>query len=552
MGFLSRRRDFKDSGRLKEIITILSERGFPDLIRKAKLTPHVKARLSHQQETTPRLVKETLEALGPTFVKLGQLLSSRSDLIPKRYCDEFKTLQDGVSPLPFAVIKGVVESELQQPLQSLFKRFEEKPLAVALISQVHKAVLKDGSIVVVKVRRPGVDQVMRRDIEIMEYLAKRLDPHIKEVTATRIIEEFTLYTKRELDFTFELRTLKKFHTHFAESDEVIIPKVAYSTERLLIREFLKGTQLSDLAALKRAKYHLRELANIAFRAFFDQVFQLGIFPADPHPGNLLAMRHQGKEIIAFLNFGIVGFLDEELQNDVFQLLDNLVRRDVKGIVEVMLKSGRKRPGLKALEQELNRLMIEWHDSTLQEPISVLFYNVLTTCIAQGLVIPTNLLLVAKAFVTMERTASLLDPNFNALAVLKPALKSLHRHPPWQKEELPHTMHPTRDLHNVKVSVAHDVLFNQMREDSLELRLDSDDLDSDEFRQWKRLRDMEMSRKNLTLISAAFFLGSCLMAALAPDLLFLSRPLWHLGFALFLVTLLMLLFLTMNHNYVIRE
>ncbi len=556
MGLLSLRRDIKDLARLREIVTILVKQGFHQLVSKARLTRHAKVseRLKPgHMETTPQRVRETLEKLGPTFVKLGQILSLRPDLIPHRYCEEFKKLQDDVEPLSYPVVKGVVETELKHPLRFLFDKFHHEPVAAASVSQVHKAKLHDGRLVAVKVQRPGVREVMERDIDIMEYLAKRLDKHLRGVSALEIVKEFKEYTERELDFTFERRTLKKFHKHFEDHDKIIIPDAYddHCTGKVLTMEFIKGVRVSDKVALKRAKYDLPKLGNIGFEATFDQVFNLGIFHADPHPGNLLALRREGRQCLAFLDFGIVGFVDEEMRLRFLQLLDYLVKRDVRGVTWTLLKIGRRRAGLeiKDFEESVAETVLDWHGSTLRdEKMSALVYRLLTSCMAQGLEMPANVILVAKAFVTMEGAAAWLNPDFNPVESIGPAVKRLGKLSFGRTKE--EVLRATRDLHDFasKLPMAADTLLDKIEEGKLALRVDRD-----EFKRAEQDYDLETSKRSLALTSGAFFIGSAVLAALAAELEFVGIPLWQLGFGLFIVTLLMFIHVSIKtHKYMQRQ
>jgi ubiquinone biosynthesis protein len=553
MRLLSLRRDIKDLNRLREIVTILVKQGFHGVLAKAKLVKHAKVaeRLkSDEQKTTPKRVRETLEALGPTFVKLGQILSLRPDLIPQAYCDEFAHLQDEVRPLTFPIVQGVIEAELGCPLKSAFKHVDHTPLAAASVAQVHKAVLKDGRNVVIKVQRPGVHAVMLKDIDIMEYLAEKIDKHVPEISIVEIVKEFKNYTKNELDFGCELRTLKKFKAFFADNDEVLIPEPfpQYSTKKILVMEHIKGVSLRDKKALSKAHFHLKTLAGIGFRSLFDMVFKFGLFHADPHPGNVLAVRRDGKEVLALLDFGIVGVLDKQTQDKVWVLFNALVSQDTRTITRVFLElgTGSSKLDAKALEHEIGRLVMLWHGSTIEEEhMSTLLHQIINACIKNGLALPADFVLMAKAFITIEGLALWLHPEFNPVEALQPALAELRSMElDKRKAELVRTVQGIGSFAN-KLPLAADALLDRIEEGKVELSLDQK-----EFRRWEREKDLETSRQTLALTCAAFFIGSSVIAALAPELLFLNFPLWQVGFTLFIVTLLMFGYVTIKtHKYV---
>lgn len=556
MGLLALRRDIRDLDRLGEIITILASQGFHDLVEKAKLGHHAKLNGKPRSvTTTPALVRETLERLGPTFVKLGQVLSLRPDLIPPAYCDEFKKLQDGVAPISFPVVKGIVESELRRPLTKVFKSFSKEPLASASIAQVHRATLLDGQQVAVKVQRPGIRDVMARDIDIMAYVAVRIDRHVAAIRAVDIVEEFKAYTERELDLRFEMRNIKRFRDFFADDEEVRIAAIheELCSQNLLVMEFMRGTPVSDRAALIAEGFDLKGLASIGMRTLLRQVFEFGIFHADPHPGNLLAVRVGKRQCLALLDFGIVGFMDERLQECVLDLVEALIRRDVRTVARTLVRMGASdaRIDRKGLEQSLMAMVMDWSGTTLREQrMSTLISRVISVAIEKRVRIPADVVLAAKAFVTIEGTGSWLDPDFNISEQAAPVLSRLRAKRFGPKRLSQEIMGDVRELRNVtrELPYAAETLIETIENGRLGLALDKA-----EFRRLERDYDAQMSRRILATVAAAFFVGSALIAALAPQLLFLSLPLYQLGFVLFIVTLLMLGYVTVKtHKYLEEE
>ncbi len=550
-------RDIKDIERLREIATILVRQGFRHVLRRAKLAHHARlpAHLAQDQETTPKRVRETLELLGPTFVKLGQVLSLRPDLVPRGYCEEFKKLQDDVAPLTFPVVKGVIESELRQPLAAVFRRVEQRPLAAASIAQVHKATLKDGAAVVVKVQRPGIRGMMARDIDLMAYIAARIDRKYPTLHAAEIVAEFKRYTGNELDLTYELRNIRRFRDAFKDDPDIVIPepREGLSTRNVLVMGELRGTRISDREALKREGYDLKKLARTGMGAMFKQIFSYGFFHGDPHPGNLLAMRRAKRQVVGILDFGIVGFIDDDTRMRFLELLDALFRKDVRGVVHVLLRLGTRLPSCDPdeLEQALSPIILEYHDASLQEErISLLVYKLISTRLTHSLRLPPSVVLVAKALVTMEGAASWLDPDLNLTREAAPLLKDYLRKryaPARLKDE---ALRDAREIHDLArdLPVAADTVMAKIREGKVVLALDGQ-----EFRRAERDYDLESSKRTLALVDAGFFLGACLLAALAADLAFLGFPLYELGFLLFLVTLALLVHVSIKtHKYVERH
>ncbi len=557
MGLFSLRREIKDAARFREIVTILVKQGFHQAMARAELKRfvHPHAHLAKECEITPERVRETLELLGPTFVKLGQILSLRPDLVPHEYCEEFKLLQDHLPPLSYPVIKGVIESELRAPLAKLFKSFDHEPLAAASVAQVHAAVLHDGRRVVVKVQRPGVRDVMAADIDLMSYIVARLDRHHAALRFPEIVAEFKSYAEKELDFSHERRNLHRFRDAFKDDPLVVIPEPfdSLSTSRLLVMERIEGTPLSDKEALRRHGFSLSGLARIGLRCIVAQVFTHGFFHGDPHPGNLVAVKRGGREALAFLDFGIVGFIDEETRTRFLELFDALFRKDIRGVGHLLLRIGTRQPGcdLEALERVLSPFILEYHDTTLgEERLSSLIYRLIQLSSLNGIPLPANVVLTAKAFVTMEGSASWLDPELNLTRELAPFITEYfaRRYAPARLKaeafrDLRELHHLTRDL-----PVAAETLMAKIAEGKLSLTLDEG-----EFRRVERLYDLETSKRSLALVTAGFFVGSALIAGLASTLSFLGFPLYYWGFLLFLITLLLFIRLSgATHKYVERR
>jgi ubiquinone biosynthesis protein len=558
MGILSWRRELKDLGRLREIVTVLVRHGYHAHLAKAKLARHATLRSklgSAHARHNPTMLRETLEELGPTFIKLGQILSLRPDLIPPEYCDELRKLQHRATPLPFAVVKGVVEAELGQPLAKIFKEFGDHPLAAASVSQVHTAVLHDGTRVVVKVQRPGVRDVMARDIEIMEYLAERFDRHYPEIRAGQIVREFKNYTARELDFRFELRNTMKLHTFFAAHPDVAIPTPyeEHCTSSILVLEYLEGIPLTEKDRLRGAGFTPATLVKIIVKAMLLQAFELGIFHGDAHPGNLVALHRHGKPAIGFLDFGIVGLLDNELQRRYLDLFKELLGRDVRGVANTMLMIGDRGPGFdyERFKADVGMVVMDWHGTSLrQERLSQCLYRVITTGLSHRLLIPPNAILFAKALVTVEGSVTYLVPDFDLAAELGPKVSAVLHRRNGLRELRDSLIQDARDYRDVLRDLprAAETLIDRIEDGEVTVRLDVA-----EFRRAKVEYDVETSRTSLALIAAAFFVGSAFLAGMAPELGFLGFPFYEWGFGCFFLTLLLLGLLTARmHKFLENE
>ena len=266
-------KEVRDINRLREILTVLFEEGFDFLIDKIRLkhnvplTKRVKARIE-QKKGFPleKRLRLTLERLGPTFIKFGQVLSVRPDLIPKSYIKELEKLQDSVPPFSYDIVKQQIRKELGKDANEIFSSFEKKPLASASISQVHKGMLKNGKKVAIKIQRPDVKKIMETDIEIMFYVAKLLEsrvPKIRKFSPVQIIHEFSKWTEKELDFKREAINAKRFARNFANDTTIKIPEVydELTTEKILVMEFIEGIDLHDIKQLKKEKINLQPLLD---------------------------------------------------------------------------------------------------------------------------------------------------------------------------------------------------------------------------------------------------------------------------------------------------
>src|SRR3989344_383419 len=296
-------KEVRDIRRFSQILGVLAEEGFDYLVGKLGLgkyvpiTKKLKSKLKGRDDRKPEvMLRRTLEKLGPTFIKFGQLLSVRPDLIPKEYCKELERLQDNVPPFSYSEAKEIIKKELGKDIEHIFLNFEKNPIAAASISQVYKAALKDGTKVAVKVQRPDVRHIMETDIEIMEYIARLIENNVEGIRRykpLKIIKEFREWTEKELDFRLEARNAKRFYDNFKGSKTVSIPKVYddFTTGKVLVLEFVEGVELHNLKEIKKRKINFNEVIKNGFEAIMTQVFVHGIFHADPHPGNIIVKQN---------------------------------------------------------------------------------------------------------------------------------------------------------------------------------------------------------------------------------------------------------------------
>lgn len=389
------------------------------------------ARYAHRSEnySTAQHVRLALEELGPTFVKLGQLLSTRSDLLPPAYLTELAKLQDSLTPVPEAVIREVLETELGGPVEKIFDRFDLTPLASASIGQAHAATLHDGTEVVVKVRRPGAVEQVEVDLEILKNLAAQAERRWEDAAAydlPGLAEEFARTLRAELDYLAEGRNAERFAENFAHDPGVHIPRVYWetSTTRVLTLERLSGLKVSDLDALDAAGIDRPAVAAHATRVVAQMIFDDGFFHADPHPGNLF-IEPDGR--IGLIDFGMVGVVDTELRERLGLLLVALARKDPHRIAAALAKlSTSTTPvNLRELSEDL-RPVIELYDGLPLAEISAgkMIRELLSVLRRRQLRLPREFSLVLKMVIMTEGMGVALDPDFHLEEVLSPYAQRL--------------------------------------------------------------------------------------------------------------------------------
>jgi len=427
-------KEVRDIKRFNQILLVLFEEGFEFLLTKTKLmhyvplTKRLKSKIKKSQEAKPEVrLRRTLERLGPTFIKFGQVLSVRPDLIPRDYSKELEKLQDKVPKFSFNDAKSIIEKDFGKSIEQLFLHFEKKPIASASISQVHKAVLKTGEKVAVKVQRPNVKHVMETDIEIMLYFANLLDRHaekIKRFDPARIVNEFKEWTEKELDFRLEARNAKRFAQNFKGSKTVHIPKVydGLTSERVLTLEFIDGVELHNIKEIKKRKTDFNEIIKNSFNAVMTQVFVHGIFHADPHPGNIIVMRNSS---IAFVDFGIVGYFDEKLKNKCIDLLYGIIEQDEGIVTDTLISMGMESEDVdyEQLRSEIGILIQPLQGSSIKDiKVSKVLEEIIEIALRNKLKIPASFVLFGKTIITLEGVALEYDPNFKIVETAKPFIE----------------------------------------------------------------------------------------------------------------------------------
>lgn len=383
------------------------------------------------RRSRPVHLREALEELGPAFVKLGQILSTRADLLPPAYIAELERLQDQVPSEPFAAIRQTVESELGTTIESGFRRFEEVPLAAASIGQVHAAVLPDGTPVVVKVQRADVDATIAEDLDILADMARVGEARstlLRQADVVGLVKEFSWTIRAELDYRREAANADLFHTALNDNTTVRIPRSCptHSSRRVLTMERIDGDRIDRLAQRAETAVSAPDIARRLVATTADQVLRIGLFHAGPHAGNFVVCDNGA---LGILDFGMVGTIDERLRERLMLLAIAVSERDSSRIVDELSLLGVLSPGWdrRLMERDVSHLVSQYVGASLRElPLSMILTDVMSLIRRHGIRMPSELALLAKTASMLEALSRRLDPDINVIAVVDPMIRGALR------------------------------------------------------------------------------------------------------------------------------
>ncbi|MCD4676502.1 MAG: AarF/ABC1/UbiB kinase family protein [Desulfobacula sp.] len=431
-------RTYRHINRYREIVTVLFKHGFGDLITNSQIEKYLDfgKKLIHNRKVkkTTSLsrwerIRMVLEELGPTFVKFGQIMSNRPDILPEPLLMELEKLQDSVPPMPNEEAIKMLEQELGKPISELFKNIDTNPIASASIAQVYQAELFSGEKVAVKVQRTGIQKIIETDLEIMFHLSLLMEKHIDEMeilNPVEMVKEFERSIHKEIDFNIEASHIERFARNFQTDLSIYIPEVYkdYSTKKILTMEFIDGIKVSNLNGLIRAGNDPQLIAGRGCDLVLKQIFEHGFFHADPHPGNILILKDN---IICFLDFGMMGTLLPKYQDYLVNIILGVVNKDSKKITETLLRlTGTYNiENGDQLEYRISELVNQYAYIPLKEIKIGEFLNKLFRMLIDfKLRLPSDFYLLSKALITIEGVGTKLDPDFDMVSHIEPFAKNL--------------------------------------------------------------------------------------------------------------------------------
>ncbi len=514
-------RTYRNLNRYRQILAVLFKYGFGDLIELLKVEQYIEVGLQliskNRRNRIEKLsraerVRMAFEELGPTYVKFGQVLSTRPDLVPVDFTNELSKLQDNVPPFAFSEARETIETEFGSPLEELFDFFDEVPFASASIGQVHKAGLKDGEMVAVKVQRPGIKKIIEVDLEIMLHLAMLVERNIKEIALYRpvkIIEEFARTLEKEIDYTLEATSMERFARHFLNDPTTYIPKVFrdMTTEHVLTMELVDGIKVSEIDRLEGAGLDRKTITVRGANFYLKQVFDFGFFHADPHPGNIFILPDN---VICLLDFGMTGSVDRQTRENFVDLIDSVAHRHEAKTAQVILKltSWDDEPDIRQLERDVTDFMGQHLYKPLKNiEVGKLLNHLLELISRHRLMIAPDIFLMMKAMTTVEGVALVLDPDFDMIAQTAPFIRRIKLsrfHPERIAEDLIHLVSETMQFVEKFPKDMLDIT-RLIRQQRLSLKMEHQGLDA-----MLATHDRISNRISFSIIIAALIIGSALI------------------------------------------
>lgn len=414
-------------GRAREILAIVVKYGLSEWVTTSGfgrffVTKKRLARIERYNQW--ERIRMAIEELGPTFIKFGQILADRPDLVPEELREELRKLQDEAQPMPDDLAIAEIQKELGRPVTELFRDFDRNRLASASIAQTYRATLLNGQQVCIKIQRPGIEKKIELDLSLMNFFATRMQRNNEELEAINlvgVVKEFGKTIKRELDFRHEAASVIRFGHYFRNDPDLKVPMVfsEYTTQRILVEEYINGIKVSNLEQLLESGNNLKEIARKGMRLVFEQIFTHGYFHADPHPGNIFVLEG---DVIAFIDFGMMGSLRPAHLQFLGKYVLGYLDRDAHRITDALLTVSGKRhySGAKDLEFRIADMLAHYKYLTIEEmDFSRVMNESVDILVRHGLRIPADIYLLVKSLMAIERVAVMLDPGIDFARMMQP-------------------------------------------------------------------------------------------------------------------------------------
>lgn len=559
MSLVALPRTVKTFARLRVIAQVLSKHGFGHFVDRLQLARYLpsadwfrREKEVEEPEIDPlaavgnRLVR-VCEELGPTFIKLGQIASTRPDIFPPQILTALEKLQDDVKPFPTEQARRIFEEDTGTSIREAFRSFTDEPFASGSIAQVHRAVTKNGEEVVVKIKRPGIDQTIQLDMYVLMWMAERAEalfPELRPYRPRMIIDEFAQTIRRELDFVNEASATSRFYEAFKEDANIRTPQVYWDLTgtSALTLEYMHGVHLKDAlhepgdaAAATNGAVNRKELARNLSECFLKQFFELGFFHADPHPGNLLVRPPAG---IVLFDFGMIGRIDDELVGRLVISIVAIVKKEIDVLIDVMADLGAigRNTDRLALAGDLRQMLEKYYGLPLHRlDLVVIFRELIDTVRRNDVTLPRDFVALFKSLATVSGVVLQIDPDLNLLELLQPKLSKLMRE----------RFSPNRILRLAGMSAWH--VFSILRDAPRFIRDTMRGMGRGEFQiniKHENLDhlaselDRSSNRIAFAMLVASSIIGSTMLLSIATDFSVFGVPIRYLGFVGYAITFVM--------------
>jgi ubiquinone biosynthesis protein len=516
---------YKNLNRIRQVVNVLLKHGFGQFIEQTNLQRFIplRKRIKYftrleevERHTIPQRLRMAFGELGPSFIKLAQMLSTRPDLVTEEYANEFKKLQDRVPPFSSEKAVRMIESEFKVSLADIFSDFDTVPVAAASIAQVHNAVLNTGEKVIVKVQRPDIREVIETDIVILSAIARlmlKYIPESKYFDPQGIVNEFAKTVKRELDFIMESKNAQRFRRNFEGHPDIYIPAVYtdFLSARVIVMEKIEGVKIDDIKGIDDLGIDRRGLAKKGVDAYFKMIFEDGFFHADPHPGNIFIM-NDGR--IGFMDFGIVGWLSPEMIENIARAFLAVINKDFDRLIDIYIDLGlvEDQVDLDAFRREFRAdlvyMMEPLYDLTISEINFPEYLEAIThLVIKHGLRVPTDLLLMNRTILIVDNIGRRLDPKFNLISAAEPYAAKLVKKRMSPESILGKTKNNITELGELFLDTPKQInrLLRKTLRDEISFKIDPVGME-------KLIKDIDRSSNRIafSLIVASIIMGSSML------------------------------------------